>query len=105
VVSVISSESWVACIFGSFPYSRFLTHTCLQQTSPSEATLQPLSDHSIALNVNTQLFGRKLPPDTPGPSNGSAVRIKRSHFNLSVFYPVFFCRRILARFEAKPHAS
>jgi hypothetical protein len=93
VVSVISSsESWVACIFGS------LTHTCLQQTSPAEATLQPMSDHSIALNVNTQLLGRKPPPGTPSASNGSALWIKRSNFNLSVFYAVFFCRRTLARF-------
>jgi len=55
--------------------------------------------------VNTQLLGRKLPPDTPSASNGSALWIKRSNFNLSVFNAVFFRRGTVARFEAKPRAS
>jgi len=102
VVSVISSESWMACAFGNFPHTRFLAHTCLQQASPAEATLHPLSDYRIALNVNAQLLGRKPPPDTPSASNGSALWMKRSNFNISVFNAVFFRRRTVARFEAKP---
>ena len=39
VVSVISSESRMVCVFGNFPQTRFLAHTGLQQISPAEATL------------------------------------------------------------------
>jgi hypothetical protein len=39
VVSVISSEGWMVCVLGNFPHTRFLLHTCLQQTPPAEATL------------------------------------------------------------------
>jgi hypothetical protein len=95
----------MVCVFGNSPHTRFLAHTCLQQTSPTEAPLQPLRDHSIALNMNTQLLGRKPPPDTLRASNGSDLWIKRSNFNNSVFNAVFFRQRTVARFEAKPRAS
>ena len=39
VVSIISSESCMVCVLGNFPHTRFLVHTCLQQTPPAEATL------------------------------------------------------------------
>jgi signal transduction histidine kinase len=39
VVPVISSEGWMVCVLGNFPHTRFLVHTCLQQTPPAEATL------------------------------------------------------------------
>ena len=105
VVSVISSEGWMVCVLGNFPHTRFLVHTCLQHTPPAEATLQPLSNHSIALNVNTQLLGRKPPPATPSASNRSALWVKGSNFNISIFNAVFFRRRAIAGFEEKPHAS
>jgi len=105
VASVISSEGWMVCVLGNVPHTRFLVYTCLQQAPPAEATLQPLSDHSIALNVNTQLLGRKPPPDTPSASNGSAPWIKCSNFNISILNTVFSRRRTITRFEEKPHAS
>ena len=95
----------MVCVLGNFPHARLLVNTCLQQTPPAEAALEPVSDHSIALNVNTQLLGRKPPPDTPSASNGSALWIKCSNFNISIFNAVFFRRRAIARFEEKPHAS
>jgi hypothetical protein len=52
--------------------------------------------------VNAQLLGRKPPPD-PSASNGSALRIKRANFNVSIFNAVFLSLRTIARFEAKPH--
>jgi hypothetical protein len=67
-MSLISSDDWMVRVFDNFPHTWLLAHTCLQQTSPPETTLQPLSDHSIALNVNAQLLGRKPPPDTASPS-------------------------------------
>jgi hypothetical protein len=90
---------------GNFPHTRFLVHTCLQQTPPAEAMLEPLSDQSIVLNVNTQLFGRKPPPDTPSASNGSVLWSKGSNFDISILNAVFFRRRAIARFEEKPRAS
>jgi hypothetical protein len=36
---IISSEGWMVWVLGNFHHTRFLFHTCLQQTPPAEATL------------------------------------------------------------------
>jgi hypothetical protein len=40
-------------VFCSSPIVRFLTDARLKQASPAETTFQPLSHHSVALNVCT----------------------------------------------------
>jgi hypothetical protein len=67
-----------------------------------------LSDHGIALNVNTQLLGRKARPDASGASIGSIrsiLWIEHSNFNISVVNAVFLRWGTVDRFEAKPHVS
>jgi hypothetical protein len=49
------------------------------------------------------LLGRKARPDAPAAPIRSIVWLKRSNINISVFNPVFFRRRTVNRFEAKPH--
>jgi hypothetical protein len=63
-----------------------------------------LSHNGIALNVHTQLLGRKARPDAPAAPIRSIVWLKRSNINISVLNPVFFRRKTVNRFEAKPHA-
>ena len=78
--------------------------TCLQQPSPAEATFQPLGEHGVALDVDTQLLWCEPSPDIPRASNGYAIRINDSDFDTSVFDAVLLRRRTVARFETKPHA-
>src|SRR6266436_7793147 len=103
-IALIGSEKWMARVFATLlfptlPHIGFLAHTCLKQASPPETALQPLSDHAIAFYVDAQLLGRKPPPHV---LIRSTLRTKSANLNISVLNAVFFRRRTIGRFEAKP---
>jgi hypothetical protein len=91
-MSLISSDDWMVRVFDNFPHTWLLAHTCLQQTSPPETTLQPLSDHSIALNVNAQLSGVSRHQTLPVRRSESAPWIKGANLNVSVLHAELFLR-------------